>query len=231
MRLWHDLLAPAPRLAGGWHLEPDPPGTARPVAGCRQDRLVAGVDRQQHGAGGLRQGGHRAEPRGPGQAGQQAPRHHRRLGHPAGRVGDAGQPQRHQRDGPSGQQTARGGRQGGPPQAEARRLAGGPGRRLRAAPAGAAGHGDRAGLAGAGYRRGSGLGETRWPVERTLSWVHQNRSRGGPDTGLVKQNNPGGFWIDEAFGSRASRREKSCGRARSHRIDRWKTTWQPRSPG
>jgi len=26
-----------------------------------------------------------------------------------------------------------------------------------------------------GIDEGAGLGETRWPVERTLSWVHQNR--------------------------------------------------------
>ena len=61
-------------------------------------------------------------------------------------------------------------RQGRPPQAEARRLAGGPGLRLRAAPPGAAGDGRRAGPAregdrrpGAGWGRPAGRWSGRWP--------------------------------------------------------------------
>ena len=62
----------------------DPQGPARQAAGRRQDRLVAGADRQQLRAGGLRRRGHRPQPGGPGQARQQAPRDHRRPRHPAG---------------------------------------------------------------------------------------------------------------------------------------------------
>ena len=105
---------------------------------CRQDRLVAGADRQQHGAGRLRRRGHRPQPGGPRQAGEQAPRDHRRRRHPAGVLGDGGQPQRHQRDGPAGQRAARGRRQAGASAAQARRLAGRPGLRLGAASPGAA---------------------------------------------------------------------------------------------
>ena len=97
--------------------------------------------------------GDRPQPGGPGQARQQAPRDHRRLGHPAGRLGDGGQRQRHHRVGPAVQQAPAGGRQGRPPEEEARRLAGGPGLRLRAAPPGAAGDGRRAGPAREGDRR------------------------------------------------------------------------------
>ena len=76
---------------------------------------------------------------------------------------------------PLSERDPRGGGEGRPPEEEARRLAGGPGLRLGAAPPGAARDGRRAGAAREGDRRPEGLERTRWPVERTLSWVHQNR--------------------------------------------------------
>ena len=78
LRLRHDLLAPAARLAGGRGLRAAPPRAARPARPGERDRLRPLLARQRLVPG--QKGGelHRPEPDRPRQAGHQAPRAGRR---------------------------------------------------------------------------------------------------------------------------------------------------------
>jgi len=171
----HDLLAAATRLAKSWRLGKTPQGVARPVAGRRSDRLVASGSRLQQRAGsfwGLQTG------RNPTDRGKAGSKHHLLTdaqGVPlcvqltAANVNDTCQLQPLLAAVP-----AVGGKVGRPRQrpdlvqgdraygsaAHSRWL-----RRL--------GITDQ--LARCRQPHGSGLGKTRWVVERSLSWLHQFR--------------------------------------------------------
>ncbi len=118
LRLRHDLLATAAGLAGRRYLGQAPRGSLDRAGGGRQDRLVAGPDRQQLRAGPRRRGQDRPQPRGPGQAGS---KHHvitDASGIPLAAT-DRGQRQRCDPLAPLFNADPAGARQGGPPEEEA----------------------------------------------------------------------------------------------------------------
>ena len=172
---WHDVLAAAARLAKSWCLGKTAPEVARPLARCRPDRLVAGRGRFQQRAcsfWGLQTG------RNPTDRGKAGSKHHLLTdaqGIPlcvqltAANVNDTCQLQ---------------------PLLAAVPAVGGKVGRPRRRPDlvqgdrayGCAAHSRwlrRLGITDQLARRrqphGSGLGKTRWVVERSLSWLHQFR--------------------------------------------------------
>ena len=127
--------------------------------------------------------GHRPEPHGSRQIGQQASRADRRPGHPAGRDGDGGQRQRGHAGLPGADRHARRRRQAGPQAAEAGAPARGPGLRLRAGAAGCcAGWGSRP-----SWRRGIRSTAAAWGCSAG-SWS-------GPSPGCMRSGGCGVAWI------------------------------------
>ena len=158
--------------AGVWdRLHEIAPGRAgRPGA----DRLVARPDRQCHLQGPEGGRADRPEPDGPPQEGEQAPRDHRRPRGPAGDRADRGPAPRHDADAPAGRRDPADQRPAGPAAAAAPIGSRATGRTTRRRTAeGLRKRGIEPVLAQRGTPHGSGLGKTRWYVERTLSWLHQ----------------------------------------------------------